>query len=120
MKLEYIIFFLIRGGADGLLRRQYMFTDLHDQDKWRLVEGRMQPNDIASEGSCAYPLAGGEWILVYDCFRDGFSQFCRSKDLIQFELVRTTSMDKGAFSPRHGTVIQITEKEFEILKKRYK
>ena len=47
-------------------------------------------------------------------------QFCRSKDLIQFELVRTTSMDKGAFSPRHGTVIQITEKEFEILKKRYK
>jgi hypothetical protein len=29
-------------------------------------------------------------------------------------------MDKGAFSPRHGTVIQITEKEFEILKKRYK
>lgn len=26
-------------------------------------------------------------------------------------------MDKGAFSPRHGTVIQITEKEFEILKK---
>lgn len=54
---------------------------------------------------------------MYDCFRDGFLQFCRSKDLIQFELVRTTSMDKGAFSPRHGTVIQITEKEFEILKK---
>lgn len=26
-------------------------------------------------------------------------------------------MDKGAFSPRQGTVIQITEKEFEILKK---
>lgn len=116
----YHLFFNTWGGADGLLRRQYMFTDLHDQDKWRLVEGRMQPNDIASEGSCAYPLAGGEWILVYDCFRDGFSQFCRSKDLIQFELVRTTSMDKGAFSPRHGTVIQITEKEFEILKKRYK
>lgn len=46
------------GGADGLLRRQYMFTDLHDQDKWRLVEGRMQPNDIASEGSCAYPWLG--------------------------------------------------------------
>lgn len=31
---------------------------LHDQDKWRLVEGRMQPNDIASEGSCAYPWLG--------------------------------------------------------------
>lgn len=112
----YHLFLNTWGGTDGLLRRQYMFTDLHNQNKWRLIEGRMQPNDIASEGSCAYPLVGGGWILVYDCFRDGFSQFCRSENLVQFELVKTTSMGKGAFSPCHGTVIQVTKKEFESLK----
>lgn len=114
----YHLFFNTWGDVDGLARRQYRFTDLHDQSGWKLVAGKMQPNDIPSEGSCVYPLVEGGWVLAYDCFRDGFYQFCQSDDLIQFELVKTTS--KGAaFSPRHGTIMQITQEEYETLKRRY-
>ena len=114
----YHLFFNTWGGPDGLLRRQYTFVDLYDQSKWTLVEGRMQPNDIASEGSCVYPLAGGSWMLVYDCFESGFCQFGRSVDLIHFELVKNTSTT-GTFTPRHGTVIRLTQEEYEVLKQKY-
>jgi hypothetical protein len=115
----YHLFFNTWGGKDGLTRRQYIFTDIHDQSKWTLVEGRMQPNDISSEGSCAYPLAEGGWMLIYDCFKDGFYQFCKSSDLLNFNLVKTAP-STGLFTPRHGTVLPILKKEYEILKKHFK
>lgn len=116
---QYHLFFNTWGSADGLMRRQYVFTDLHKSDEWTLVEGRMQPNDIASEGSCAYPLAEGGWMLVYDCFKSGFCQFCRSSDLLHFEWVKSTPTT-GTFTPRHGTVIRISQDEYESLKKKYR
>lgn len=114
----YHLFFNTWGGPEGLSRRQYIFTDIHDQKTWKLLEGRMQPNDISSEGSCAYPLAEGGWILVYDCFKAGFCQFCKSDDLINFELIKSTATS-GTFTPRHGTVIRISQEEYEELNKRF-
>lgn len=67
---------------------------------------------LASEGSTAYPLIGSrDWILCYDCFRDGIFQFCRTQDLQTFTLERTTKTT-GVFTPRHGSVIHISEQEF--------
>lgn len=117
-KGQYHLFFNTWGGVDGLSRRQYIFTDLHESNKWELVSGKMQPNDIPSEGSCVYPLFEGGWILAYDCFKHGVYQFCRSNDLIQYDLVKTTSAG-DVFSPRHGTIMQITKGEYETLKKKY-
>lgn len=110
----YHLFFNTWGGKEGLCRKQYTFRNLHDQDTWTLVPGKMQLNDIASEGSCAYQLTDGSWILQYDCFKYGFSQFCRSNDLITFKLAKTTD-PKGNFNPRHGYVLRITENEYEVL-----
>lgn len=74
---------------------------------------------LASEGSTAYPLIGStDWILCYDCFRDGTFQFCRTQDLQTFTLERTTKAT-GVFTPRHGSVIHITEQEYRRLRQAF-
>lgn len=110
----YHLFFNTWGGPDGLQRRQYTFRDLHDQQSWTLLSGHMQPNGLASEGSTAYPLIGGGWMLSYDCFKDGVYQFCRTDDWQHFTLVHETKT-KGVFTPRHGSIIQITDGEYQTL-----
>ena len=113
----YHLFFNTWGEPEGLQRRQYAFTDIHRPDTWTLIPGDMQPaipgqERIRSEGSTAYPLIGGGWVLSYDCYADGVYHFCKTSDLLHFELACETPMT-GNFTPRHGSVIQITEEEYQ-------
>ena len=108
------LFFNTWGGPDGLQRRQYELTDLHDQSSWTLVPGHQQPTTLNSEGSTAYPLLTGGWMLSYDCFKDGVYQFCRTDDFRHYELVHETKTE-GVFTPRHGSILQITEQEYRRL-----
>ena len=48
----------------------------------------------------------------YDCYVNGHYQFCESTDLQHF-----TYVPQGKFTPRHGSVIPITEKEYKRLLK---
>ena len=108
---KYHLFFNTWGGKDGLQRRQYIFDDLHDQSSWQLVPGHMQPTSLASEGSTAYRLKDGSWILSYDCFRDKVYQFCKSDNLVDFTLVNEIATE-GNFTPKHGSIIRISHDEY--------
>lgn len=55
---------------------------------------------------------------MYDCYRDHHYQFAKSSDLNTFEYVQDTET-RGAFTPRHGTTIQITKKERKRLVKAF-
>lgn len=112
-KGQYHLFFNT-WGSGGTMRRQYIFTDLHDSGNWQLHPGHCQPNKMNSEGSTAYPLHTGGWILCYDCFRDRKFQFCKTSDFQTFELVRTTDTS-DAFNPKHGSVVRISGSEYESL-----
>lgn len=102
-------------GKNGLQRRQFTGQNLHQPELWHLLPGRMQPNAIASEGSTAFPLIDSdEWILCYDCHLDSIFQFCRTNDLEHFTLERETQTT-GSFTPRHGSVIHISQEEFELI-----
>lgn len=114
----YHLFFNTWGGPDGLQRRQYEFRDLHNQQAWTLVPGHQQPTSLNSEGSTAYQLADGTWMLSYDCFKDGVYQFCRTRDFRHYELVHETKAE-GNFTPRHGSILQISEQEYQHLLKSY-
>ena len=76
------------------------------------------------EGSSVFPLikrskkSASEWMLMYDCYANGYYQFCKSNDLKNFTYVHDTPT-KGNFTPRHGSVIQITKKEKERLVKHF-
>ncbi|MGN1263977.1 MAG: hypothetical protein ACI4TW_08060 [Prevotella sp.] len=121
----YHIFFNTWGsGSTG--RRQFTGESLHHPEKWRLLPGLMQPEGMTmkSEGSSVYPLTihpqhstlnPQQWVLAYDCFADGVFHFCTTTDLEHFTLSRATKAT-GTFTPRHGSVIPITEQEFQMLK----
>lgn len=114
----YHVFFNTWGGKEGLGLRHYVAADLHSQATWTLQPGKVQPHNVAAEGSCVYPLHTGGWMLVYDRFRDGMCEFCFSDNLSSFKLLKQTPT-KGAFTPRHGTVMQIDEKEKKALVERF-
>ena len=51
-----------------------------------------------------------EYILMYDCYANGYYQFCKSTDLKNFTFVQNT-LTRGNFTPRHGSVVHITREE---------
>lgn len=115
---EYHLFFKTEqeGAHKGI--RQYVFRDLHDTASWTLLDGFCEQTKDNVEGAGVFPLIGGGWCLMYDCYMSGHYQFTRSEDLRTFHWVADTKTS-GAFTPRHGTVIQITPKEYKRLIKHF-
>lgn len=99
--------------------RQYVFRDLHNPASWTLLDGFCEQTKNNVEGAGVFPLYGGGWCLMYDCYMNGYYQFTRSEDLRSFCRVADTKTS-GAFTPRHGTVIQITSAEYKRLAAEYK
>lgn len=74
-----------------------------------------KPGVYPVEGSSVFPLIDSdEYVLMYDCYSKGYYQFCKSNDLKNFSFVQNTAT-KGDFTPRHGSVMQITAKERDLL-----
>lgn len=83
--------------------------------QWSKPSGALQQTTEAVEGAGVFKLINQEsWILMYDCYNNGHYQFTSSTDLNTFKFVQNTEM-KGAFTPRHGTVLPITAEETEKL-----
>ena len=84
--------------------------------QWSKPSAPLQQTKVAVEGAGVFQLADGKsWILMYDCYGSGYYQFCFSKDLKKFTFVKNTQT-KGAFTPRHGTVVRLTATETAKLK----
>ena len=115
---EYHLFFKTEqdGAHKGI--RQYVFRDLHDPRSWTLLDGFCEQTKDNVEGAGVFPLTSGGWCLMYDCYTAGHYQFTRSDDLRSFHWAADTRTS-GAFTPRHGTVIQISSKEYKRLVKAF-
>ena len=75
--------------------------------EWRHLQ---KPGQYPVEGSSVFPLINSdEYILMYDCYANGYYQFCKG-DLKNFTYVKDTPT-KGTFTPRHGSVMHITAAE---------
>ncbi|REE05519.1 glycoside hydrolase family 43 protein [Marinoscillum furvescens] len=73
-------------------------------------------SDWDVEGGCVFQLIDQSgYILMYDVYRRGQYEFCKTEDFITFEVI-AGEMD---FKPRHGTVIPITAEEMTRLQKQY-
>lgn len=74
-----------------------------------------KPGQYPVEGSSVFRLIGNDdYILMYDCYAQGYYQFCRSSDLKNFTFVQNTPT-RGTFTPRHGSVMHISAAERERL-----
>lgn len=87
--------------------------------QWSQPTGNLQQTDVAVEGAGLFKLADGKtWVLMYDCYGNGYYQFCTSEDLSHFTLKAQTEKN-GKFHPRHGSVITISDEEKEKLLKAF-
>ena len=86
-----------------------------DGSQWSEPSGNLQQTTVAVEGGGLFKLINQDkWILMYDCYSSGYYQFCSSQDLQTFTHVKNTTTS-GAFTPRHGTVIPLTQADTETL-----
>lgn len=118
---EYVLFFKDEGRSvmnKGFRTRQGVMRATSKKltgpyaIEWRHIQKEGQ---YPVEGSSVFPLIGSdEYILMYDCYAQGFYQFCKSKDLKNFTFVQNTKT-YGDFTPRHGSVMHITADERERL-----
>ena len=84
-------------------------------DRWKMIDGHVEQTNKAVEGvGVCKSLDGKSWIVMYDCYGDGHYQFCTSEDLKTFKWVQDTHT-KGKFTPRHGTIMPITQAEKDRL-----
>ena len=112
------IFFKTEGSREKGIK-QFIAKDFYDGSTWELQPGWCQDTNKAVEGSGVFRLHDGNWVLMYDCYTSGHYQFCKSTDgLRTFHRVQDTKTE-GAFTPRHGTVIAITDKELKRLLKAF-
>ena len=79
--------------------------------QWTKIDGHVDQTQEAVEGvGVCQSIDGKSWIVMYDCYGNGHYQFCKSADLKTFQFVQNTAT-KGKFTPRHGTIIPITQAE---------
>ncbi|MBR3093842.1 MAG: family 43 glycosylhydrolase [Bacteroidaceae bacterium] len=83
--------------------------------QWTKLPDHVDQTNVAVEGvGVCRTIDGKSWIVMYDCYANGYYQFCKSPDLKTFEVVQNTET-KGMFTPRHGTIIPITQAEKDRL-----
>ena len=118
---EYVLFFKDEGRSvmnKGFRTRQGVMRATAPRPtgpytiEWRHLQKEGQ---YPVEGSSVFPLIGSdEYVLMYDCYAQGFYQFCKSTNLKDFTFVQNTKTH-GDFTPRHGSVMHITQTERERL-----
>ncbi len=87
--------------------------------QWSAPTGSVQQTNVAVEGGGIFRLIGeNTWVVMYDCYGSGYYQFCTTTDWKKFNLEAQTTTG-GAFTPRHGTVIPITAREYNNLIKAF-
>ena len=84
-------------------------------EQWTKIPSRVEVSRTAVEGvGVCQAIDGKSWIVMYDCYSAGHYQFCTSEDLKTFKFVQDTKT-QGVFTPRHGTMIPITQAEKDRL-----
>lgn len=108
-----------QGGICKVTTKNLIAEKGKEGTQWSKPSGTLQQTKEAVEGAGVFKLINQDsWILMYDCYNNGHYQFTSSTDLSNFKFVQDTEM-KGAFTPRHGTVIPITAEETAALMKAF-
>lgn len=87
--------------------------------QWSKPSPTLQQTKVAVEGGGLFQLDGTQtWVLMYDCYTSNYYQFCTTEDWEHFTLKAQTAT-KGAFTPRHGTVIPLKKREVKKVLKAF-
>ena len=110
----YHLFFKTEGSGNGIKKA----TSDKLTEGYVLYDTYLQLTSEAVEGSSVFKLINSDtYVLMYDVYMSGRYEFALSTDLKNFSHdPEPISFD---FTPRHGTIIPITEKEKRDLNRRW-
>lgn len=105
----YYLFYKTEGHGDGI---RVATTRSLTSGQWEESDDYKQQTPESVEGAGTFKLIGQDkYILMYDVYKKGGYQFCETTDLQHFTAV-DDKVDMN-FHPRHGTVIPITQEEYD-------
>ena len=107
---KYHLFFKTEGSGNGI--KKAVSDNL--TSGYVLYDKYLQSTTAAVEGGCVYRMYNTDkWMLIYDMYTSGAYQFTESMDLMNFAVTpNSVSFD---FTPRHGTIIPVTDTEKQAL-----
>lgn len=111
---EYHLFFKTEGVEAGIKKA----TSKKINEGYVLHDKYLDQTEQAVEGVGLFKLNNStSWIMMYDVYKNKRYEFTKSDDLMNFSVIDDkVTMD---FHPRHGTVIPITQKEYDRLLARW-
>lgn len=79
-------------------------------------ENKVSVADTALEGNCTYRISGTDkYVMIADQFKSGGYFMQESTDLIHFTKVDENNFSLNHLRPRHGSMLHITDEEYERL-----
>lgn len=104
------------GAKDGIC---LVVSDNADGPYAESDDNRISVADTALEGNCAYRILGTDkFVMIADQFKKGGYFMQESTDLVHFERVEDFAIDH--LHARHGSILHITDEEYNRLMEHYK
>ncbi len=101
------------GKKDGIC---YCVADRPSGPYTEPFDNKVSVADTALEGNCLYRLIGEEkYIMIADKFKSGGYFMQETEDMIHFTAVDKDKFSLNHLSPRHGSVMHITDEEYTAL-----
>ena len=95
----------------------YCVSDKPDGPYYEPDDNKVSVADTALEGNCIYRILGTDrFVMIADQFKKGGYFMQETTDLIEFTKVDESNFSLNHLKPRHGSVLHITEQEYELLK----
>lgn len=105
--------FVADGKQDGIC---YVISDKASGPYSEPDNNKISVADTALEGNCMYKLEESEkYIMIADQFKSGGYFMQESEDLIHFTKVEETRFSLNHLKPRHGSMLNITDEEYQRL-----
>lgn len=109
--------FVADGEKDGIC---YVVSDNASGPFTEPEDNKISLADTALEGNCIYfNPRSGKYILIADQFKSGGYFMQESEDLVHFSVVDKSRYSLDPLKPRHGSMLLISEEEYDRLKAFY-
>lgn len=99
----------------------YCVADRPDGPYYESDNNKVSVADTALEGNCTYRILGTDkFVMIADQFKKGGYFMQESTDLIHFKKVDNDKISLDHLRPRHGSMLHITQQEYDRLKENYR
>lgn len=110
--------FIADEGKDAIC---YAVADKSNGPYFEPEDNKISVASVALEGNCTYKILGeNKYVLIADQFKNGGYFMQESEDLLNWKPVEKSKISLDHLRPRHGSMLHITDEEYDRITKYYK